>query len=142
MKISRKLPRTVIVAGIVTMMLAAGTGTALAKGAPVSTATPSPTVSYTKVTFYKDGRKVTEEVPTDSLGLVTPDSGLTLGGACILDFSKFTGLGSLAAEANDGASLKDLFLNQFEGFFVPFSDCITYLRHLHVTHPKHPKTAS
>src|ERR1035441_5133755 len=143
MKISRKLPRTVIVAGIVTMMLAAGTGTALAKGAPVSTATPSPTatpsdlVSYTKVTFYKDGRKVTEEVPTDSLGLVTPDSGLTLGGACILDFSKFTGLGSLAAEANDGASLKDLFLNQFEGFFVPFSDWITYLRHLQVTHPKH-----
>ena len=126
MKISRKLPRTAIVAGMVTMMLAAGTGTALAATAgpgpgykgPAVTPTAKPAVSYTKVTFYKDGRKVTEEVPTDS---------------CVLDFIK--GFGGLAAEANDGASLKELYLSEVKGLFAPYLDCSVWLRH-HVTKPK------
>ena len=141
MKISRKLPRTAIVAGMVTMMLAAGTGTALAATAgpgpgykgPAVTPTAKPAVSYTKVTFYKDGRKVTEEVPTDSLGIVTPSSGLTLGDSCVLDFIK--GFGGLAAEANDGASLKELYLSEVKGLFAPYLDCSVWLRH-HVTKPK------
>ena len=137
MKISRKLPRAAIVAGTVTMMLAAGTGTALAAtagpGPGYKGPAVTPPVSYTKVTFYKDGKKVTEEVPTDSLGIVTPSSGLTLGDSCALDFIK--GFGGLAAEANDGASLKELYLSEVRGLFAPYLDCSVWLRH-HVTKPE------
>lgn len=142
MKINRKLPRTVIVAGTVTMLLATGTGTgtALADTTPASPHDTKPPVSYTKVTFEKDGRQVTEEVPTASLGLVTASSGLTSGGNCALGFIKFGDLGALAADANDGASLKDLFLGDFLGGLVPHLECIPFLTE--VSHQvRHPKTA-
>lgn len=138
MKINRKLPRMVIVAGTVTMLLAAGTDTALADTTPASHHGTKPPVSYTKVTFEKDGRQVTEEVPTDSLGLVTSSSGLTSGGKCALGFIKFADLGALAADANDGASLKDLFLGDFLGGLVPHLECIPFLTEVsrHVRQPK------
>jgi hypothetical protein len=133
MKTSRTLPRTAIVAGAVTVMLAAGTGTALAatsKGNP----SPTPAAGYTQETYVKNGRTVTEYVPTASLGLASSSSGLTLGDKCVLGLSEFTGLGVLAAEANDGASVKDLFLSSLEGFFAPYyhPDCIAWLRQHHV----------
>ena len=136
MKISRKLPRAAIVAGAVTVMLAAGTGTALAaasKGGPTQGGTPA---GCTQETYTKNGRTVTECVPNAALGLVTSDSGLTLGDKCVLSLSDYTGLGVLAAEANDGASVKDLFLSTLEGFFAPYyhPDCIAWLNHHHVTH--------
>jgi hypothetical protein len=116
----RKMSKLLIVVATAIALLATGTGTALAA---TSAGTP-----MTKVTFYKNGKKVTEEVPTSSLGIVTSSSGLTKGDSCILDFIPFEKFASIAAEANDGASWIKLLVSELVGFLMPYGDCVDFIK--------------
>ena len=119
---TRKISKLVITVATAMALLATGAGTALA-----ATSAPHGT-PMTKVTFYKNGKKVTEEVPTSSLGIVTSSSGLTKGGSCILDFIPFEKFASIAAEANDGASWIKLLASELVGIFMPYGDCVAFIK--------------
>ena len=118
----RKMSKLVITVAAAMALLTTGTGTALA-----ATSAPHGT-PMTKVTFYKNGKKVTEEVPTSSLGIVTSSSGLTKGDSCILDFIPFEKFASIAAEANDGASWIKILGSELVGIFLPYGDCVDLIK--------------
>lgn len=146
MKITGKLGRTAIVAGTVTMMLAAGTGTALAATAgpgpgykgPTTTPTAKPAnhAGYTKFTFTKDGRKVTEWVPDSSIGYVTP-AYPTDGQACSLD-----AIAQLipGVDGDTYVLTKNYWYDAWE--LVPGSSCIDWLISHHHPKPKVEHTKS
>lgn len=118
----RKMSKLVMTSVMAIALLATGTGTALA-----ATSTPHG-VPMTKVTFYKNGKKVSEEVPTSSLGIVTSSSGLTKGDNCILDFIPVAKYASIAAEANDGMSWIKLLVSELTGIFMPYGDCVSFIK--------------
>jgi hypothetical protein len=116
------MSKLVIIVATAIALLATGAGTALA-------ATTAPHgVPMTTVTFTKNGKKVTEQVPTSSLGIVTSSSGLTKGDDCILDFIPFEQFASIAAEANDGAGWVKLLVSELKGIFMPYGDCVTFIK--------------
>jgi hypothetical protein len=118
----RKIAKLLITGVMAVALLAAGTVSAMAGPARAQS------VPMTSVTFWKNGHKVTENVPTSSLGIVTASSGLTKGDSCILDFIPFEKFASVAAEANDGMSWIKILVGELEGIFMPYADCFAAIK--------------